>query len=280
MSRDLSYANQAEWNPGRGDRRQSDVPAQRDRYLRRLETIRRIKSAALLTHRGRSIVRGADALALAREVEFELQLKGRTRWGKVLEEPSLVFSSIVALPGQELPQVSVFAKTTKMRCASFSLPVGPPKSGGTCVQADRQKLMRSGEQYICHACYAASGNYLYSSQQFRQAVRRRWVEDSLEDRTFVEQMSAALEAFVARPRLGINRRCFRIHDAGDFAWAGADYFCAWTEICDHFSRIKFWAPTRDWVSPTWARLMSDRPVNLVIRPSALHLGGACFMTRS
>ena len=120
-------ACQAEWNPVRrrpvlmadmrghaargsegGDRSERDDPEQRERFLRRLENIRRIKSAVLLADRGRTTVRNSDAQTLALEVGFELQLKGRTRWGKTLEEPSLVLSSVVALPGQKLPLVSVF----------------------------------------------------------------------------------------------------------------------------------------------------------------------------
>ena len=60
----------------------------------------------------------------------------------------------------------------------------------------------------------------------RQALRRRWVEESLADGTFAEQMTAAIDAFTSRPRLGCDHRYFRIHDSGDFAWAGFAYFDA------------------------------------------------------
>lgn len=245
----------------------------RGRFLDRLERIRSGSDVALVypDDTVEEFEGDVDLEAVVDELDVELQLTGRTVWGKKLDAPALVIEPAVAFGRQLLTMVGVFSRTTKMRCASFSLPAGPPRLGGTCPQSDNRKLMEPGRQFICAGCYAVGGNFLYRSSQFRQLVRKRWGEESLAEGTFADELIAALEVFTSKPRLGVDHAYFRIHDSGDFGGLGPAYFRAWCEISATFSDVLFWAPTRDWVSRRWRAIMSDRPPNLIIRPSALHV---------
>lgn len=70
-----------------------------------------------------------------------------------------------------------------------------------------------------------------------------------------------------------GQRFFRIHDSGDFF--DERYLAAWKEICDALPDITFWAPSRIWAT-SWGVDAVNRlnfpPKNLVIRPSAYHVG--------
>jgi hypothetical protein len=182
-------------------------------------------------------------------------------------------------------KVSVFTNTTKMRAGSFSLPAGPPKVGGTCPAAAARPAGVAERDWICHGCYATTGNYQLPSVQTAQLVRRAWVWAALSDGTLVEQLDAALRVFLAHPRravvLGPDGKThrvelhpgyFRLHDSGDFSWAGPEYALAWFEVCRAFPEVLFWAPTRDWIFGPMREVFRRRPHNLALRPSALTVG--------
>lgn len=69
---------------------------------------------------------------------------------------------------------------------------------------------------------------------------------------------------------------FRIHDSGDFF--SIRYLRAWGAICRAHPDVLFWAPSRAWASelrgPMGKFLEEEAPPNLVIRPSAYHVGAA------
>lgn len=223
-----------------------------------------------------------------------------------VKPPYLSLAPVFQLgPSQIMAKVSVLTVTTKMRCASFSLPAGPshmkirhdstekPKIvplGGTCSQADNVKLFTHGKKvqrgYICHGCYAgAEGNYQYRSVQLTQLVRREWVRRLLEHsgpEGFANEMVRVLRAWFSRPRfhdlgnkkggiVSLSPRHFRIHDSGDIGWAKG-YVEAWIMVAHAMPEIRFWGPTRDWVTASKLKEFRGVPDNLVIRPSALFYG--------
>ena len=65
---------------------------------------------------------------------------------------------------------------------------------------------------------------------------------------------------------------FRIHDSGDFY--SLEYLWAWLEVVARLPKIRFWAPTRNWASPAFLRIMQKRTKNFAIKPSALFFGDA------
>lgn len=182
----------------------------------------------------------------------------------------------------DIGRARLFTSTTKMRCASFSLPAGPPKIGGTCPAAAKGKPGDAG--FVCFGCYATAGNYLLPSVQASQRVRLAWVRRALDEGAFVDEMVAALAVLLSRPRRAsmlappgtppafLNLRYFRIHDSGDFSWyPRMAYAEAWAAIARRFPAVQFWAPTRDWVFAGTVKALAGRPANLVVRPSALRV---------
>lgn len=203
--------------------------------------------------------------------------------------------------GQRKPfgNVSLFTFTSKMSCASFSIPAGPTKNG-TCPASRPENIERDGsyQQYhpamsemphgqifICDVCYAGKNRYLqYASMSLGQMAKRQWVLDTMEDGSFADRMTEALEMLLD-PRIEdflksrlVSNRFFRIHDSGDFM--KASYYEAWVEVCSRFlgkmgktdkPLIYFWAPTRMWVYEAFQKLFRDvkPPPNLALRPSAL-----------
>lgn len=198
-------------------------------------------------------------------------------------------------------KVSLFTFTSKMSCPSFSIPAGPTKHG-TCPASKPASIdaegsytefspplssMPAGEKFICDLCYAGKNNYLmYKTISIGQMAKRRWIERTMRDGTFVEKMTEAIQMLLDQriedvlKAHAISNRFFRIHDSGDFF--SPAYYEAWAEVCRNFQGklpgardqgplIYFWAPTRMWVYEKWRELFrsSPPPVNLALRPSAL-----------
>lgn len=198
--------------------------------------------------------------------------------------------------GKEMPLggVSIFTFTSKMSCASFSLPAGPPEFNGTCPAAKRNVVERadyeafhepmppaSTSKYICDVCYAGKGGYaIYPSIILKQMAIRAWARRALQSGKFVDQMEWAIRSLfrpdtrkVMAAKL-VSPHFFRIHDAGDFDTT--DYFQAWVEVARRFQRgatadVFFWAPTRVWVFKKWQATFANTelPRNLTVRPSGL-----------
>lgn len=194
-------------------------------------------------------------------------------------EPALHFYPTFAIVGptgdpHPIHSVGLFSIPKKMACGAFSLPFGPPRFGGTCVHSEAgQKLATDPSRFICSGCYAGEGNYQFANQQFIRILRRLWVERSLGEGSFAGQFLDAFALWRSRGRaessVQANHEFFRIHDSGDMLWGGRGYVEAWKEIAASTADVQFWAPTRDWPSPALRRWLTDRPPNLIVRPSAL-----------
>jgi hypothetical protein len=211
--------------------------------------------------------------------------------------------------------------TQKMGTPSFSLPAGAPHVGGTCPGATggqsivpSESLLR-GQKHVtkvtgmpvllpdatCERCYATGGNYAYGSMVAAQALRAIWTKAALNDGTFVDLMSWAVDHAdymleggtikTGKTKTGEPKsisydperfpgRYFRIHDSGDFF--NRKYLEAWKEVANNFksgkSRITFWAPSRIWATDWGVEAVndinSDEDSNLIIRPSTYHINEA------
>jgi len=177
------------------------------------------------------------------------------------------------------PSVSLFTLTSKVRCASISLPAGPPGLDGTCAAS------ALGEElgFLCWGCYALRNNYTYGSTQLGQLTRLAWL--SRQGKKLAPQLAYALEAFNVHPRkvkvnlpkgrpsgkktstVPIDHRFFRLHDCGDFF--SKDYYDAWLEVIEQDQEHLYWAPTRLWATSKGASWFGPRPKNYVLRPSSL-----------
>lgn len=232
----------------------------------------------------------APELDAPRSITLDLRRPVPRQGGLSVRAPKLLLDPPLPLPGRKIAmsRIALFTATTKMRCGSFSLPAGPPSIGGTCPASAIKPAAGHESEWICRGCYATTGNYVFASVQAVQALRRDWVSNALREGTFVDQMSWAMAQFLTSPRTAsidlpggkgkarveLSRSYFRIHDAGDFSWAGPEYVHAWAVVASRFPSVIFWAPTRDWVFPKMMPSLKHVPRNLVIRPSALYLGGA------
>jgi hypothetical protein len=204
------------------------------------------------------------------------------------------------------PRVFRFARlftfTSKMSCASFSIPAGPagPTKHGTCPAATPEAVegegsyeefhpplseMPGGAKYVCTLCYAGKAQYaLRANVSLTQMARLEWLKKTLANGTFVRKMSEAigslLDPDVERLLLSrnVSNKYFRIHDSGDFTTP--EYYKAWRDICDQFVGkrglkghpfIYFWAPTRQWVFEKFRRTFENYPPgpNFSLRPSGL-----------
>jgi len=196
-------------------------------------------------------------------------------------------------------KVSLFTFTSKMSCASFSIPAGPTRNG-TCPASKPDSIkaegsyvdhhpalerMPEGEVFICDVCYAGKNNYLmYKCVSLGQMAKRQWVMKTLRSGSFAKAMAEAIRMLLDR-RIEkvleshlISNRFFRIHDSGDFF--SGEYYQAWVQVCKEFlgklgggtgPLIYFWAPTRMWVYRKNLGIMQQTapPANLALRPSAL-----------
>jgi hypothetical protein len=144
---------------------------------------------------------------------------------------------------------------------------------------------------ICSACYAGEGNFGYSEQLAGNLLRYAWTRDLIRTpdglREWVEIMAEAItsiRAAVAEDDYSDQMiRPFRVHSSGDFF--SPDYAKAWMHLANRVAeiepQIKFWCPTRTWAAPrgahgsafNWGEILSIlRQENLVVRPSAFHVG--------
>lgn len=137
------------------------------------------------------------------------------------------------------------------------------------------------DRNICSRCYAAKANFGNANIQSYQMVRYAWTYATVQRGTFVDEMTSALERFFGNVRTRASARTakgaspqaldyFRLHDSGDFF--STEYLLAWARVCANLPTVHFWAPTRTWMLPPFAkaiRAAHEIAPNLVIRPSAL-----------
>lgn len=91
-----------------------------------------------------------------------------------------------------------------------------------------------------------------------------------------QELGHLLAQEVGESRRPAGAKYFRIHDSGDFF--SIRYLRAWGEICRALPEVLFWSPSRAWASPMREPigrfLQKEAPPNLILRPSAYHLGAA------
>ncbi len=165
---------------------------------------------------------------------------------------------------------------------SISLLSWPSKMPGPSWSLPAHRACPSAHGEICSHCYASKGKYPISCVRKAQEARFRWTRDSLRHPDLTSQWQARLISAISASRC----RYFRIHDSGDFF--SISYIQAWHHVCLALPHIRFWAPTREWQSPSpagpfplWPTTPNPRLLhlqalaslpNVTIRPSALGLG--------
>ena len=263
----------------------------------------------------------AEELIAGHSFHIEPRAKGRTGANPdalyiVLDQP--IPRDIIPwshMAERDLAAVPIFGAPGKMACPTFDLPTGFMPLGGTCPAAgvcqtttpleERARLEAYARDHgvflgtsgpsgtpsvslaetICTSCYAQGGNYVYSSAQFRLALRFAWTRHLLHDtdrmNEWVDIVVAALAAedFLAEPsedpRTGEPVIPVRVHSSGDFF--SPKYAEAWILVANQFPQVTFWAPTRTWAGPGWLHhwprlLAANVAENFIVRPSALHFG--------
>jgi hypothetical protein len=187
----------------------------------------------------------------------------------------------------------LFATTTKMSAASWSIPAGPPAEGGACQAAEIYKnllayrtALGQGDvshgppeksKWICAFCYASKSNYMHRQSQYSQTIRLIWLKGIMQ--AGLDYAAQAMAGALAKHQGNVKRRTkfkespdfFRIHDSGDLTLI-PDTYSLWCRVAEMLPSINFWCPTRMWVFPKFAEIVrrSPPPGNLSLRPSALH----------
>lgn len=142
-------------------------------------------------------------------------------------------------------------KTTKMPCATYSLPAQACKVGQALAKVKGS---------VCEGCYAdGRGNYSWPTVQ--NALYRRL--ESITSPTWVEDMTELIR--------GKHQEYFRWHDSGDIQ--SLDHLRKLNQIAQNLPQVKFWLPTRE--TGIVAQFMREhvKAPNLIIRVSAMMVNG-------
>jgi hypothetical protein len=210
--------------------------------------------------------------------------KRRLEWAgklRISGGPYIKFSDTLewrSSPTDERPEgrlmkarrASLFTWTTKMSCASFSVPAGPARYGGTCAAARQQSVEDEGsyvryseplsergddiryihttktgnrseksisQQYICDVCYAGKGSYrMYINSSVNQIAHRAWADARIKDGTFRDEMVKALTFLYQNPRMETELATRLVSNKyfrlhdSGDFWS-KDYYLAWRDIC-------------------------------------------------
>ena len=139
--------------------------------------------------------------------------------------------------------------TTKMPCASYSLPVARCVAGSVLAQV---------EGSVCSKCYAKRGRHIFH----QNAQESRWL--SLRHPRWV----AAICHLIARE----ENPHFRWHDCGDLA--GYWHLDKIVQVACAMPAVSFWLPTAEaGVVARWLSDGNECPTNLTIRVSAAMIDG-------
>lgn len=157
---------------------------------------------------------------------------------------------------------SMLSTPKKMPGASFSL-----QAGKTCPSS-HATIGEHGDNAICGECYAKGGSYVWSTTIAAQMRRLSQILESIKNDNGDTWVSAMVAEITKATK---KEKYFRIHDAGDFF--SVEYVNLWVRIAEALPSVKFWAPTREYISknadmlPALVRLASLP--NVVVRPSAV-----------
>lgn len=241
---------------------------------------------------------GDPWLALEEELRFqymtEADIDPKTGMPRIVKRRGRMVSLGSRLETFSISGCHVFTNTSKMSCASWSLPAGPQEAGGTCSaavvfrsqktyeaaleQGDVSRRPPDPSLWICQSCYAAKGNYMHRQSQYAQVIRMIWLKGIMQ--LGIEEAAKILGDAVRvhngnrrrRLKSGEDPRFFRIHDSGDMTLSPNTYLL-WCRVAERNPEISFWAPTRMWVFPKFTEMVRNNPPppNLSLRPSALHV---------
>jgi len=189
----------------------------------------------------------------------------------------------------------LFGDNGKMGVPTFDLPAGAPQLGGTCPAAIAAQSPVPPEQReraaskvpgfdelsaTCRLCYAVGGNYPSPHVQAGEVTRYWWVEAALRSGKTDAWVDTMVNAIIAlEDKYKVTRhgiRPLRLHSSGDFF--SVAYAKAWVQLCNELAKAgptwRVWAPTRTWASGfDWKGILTPlRQENLIIRPSAYHMG--------
>jgi hypothetical protein len=133
-------------------------------------------------------------------------------------------------------------RTSKMPCASYSLPI---------VACGVGYRMAGVKGSICSTCYAGRGMYLKHANNIEPAQHAR-----------LESISSPLWAAAMAALIG-DAEYFRWHDSGDLA--SPEHLQKIIQVCELTPKTKHWLPTREYA------LVKNvsAPKNLTIRLSAM-----------
>lgn len=236
-------------------------------------------------------------LALDDEVRFtfmtEADMDPRTGMPKWMKRGGKPFQARSRVAEFAMSGCHVFATTTKMSAASWSIPAGPPAVGGACAAAEifkgaaaYQRALGQGDveqrppdvqKWICAFCYAGKSNYMHRQSQYSQTIRLIWLRGIMQGGVdwAAGIVASALEKHQdntkRRDKFKENPRFFRIHDSGDLTLV-PDTYSLWVRVAQMLPKISFWCPTRMWVFPKFSEIVrrTPPPDNMSLRPSALH----------
>lgn len=138
-------------------------------------------------------------------------------------------------------------RTSKMPCASYSLPTVACKTGYRMAQV---------ADSICSHCYANKGFYMKYAYNVEPAQHARLV--SLEDPLWCDAMVTLIgsDAF------------FRWHDSGDLQ--SVEHLELIAQVCGRTPNCKHWLPTREYgMVAAYIAQHGALPENLVVRLSAM-----------
>lgn len=150
------------------------------------------------------------------------------------------------------------SNTTKMPCASFSLPARACKTGSKLAKVKGS---------VCHACYAKRGNYGFPAVKNAR-------EHNLNTLPTNDDVSAWLswaDKMIATIKAQDNSGFFRWHDSGDIQ--SLRHLETLAYIAYRLPDIKFWLPTKEKGLLSKYKTDYHLPVNLVVRLSAAMIDG-------
>lgn len=77
--------------------------------------------------------------------------------------------------------ISLFSFTSKMATASFAVPSGPTKDGGTCLAANPGAHWKDDPtRFVCTMCYALEGRVVFPVNSMAQMARAAWATRRLQ----------------------------------------------------------------------------------------------------
>ena len=146
------------------------------------------------------------------------------------------------------------SQTSKMPCASYSLPATACKTGSKLA-----KIKGS----VCHGCYALKGFYNMPNVKRTLAFRLA----AIKSKQWTESMTRQIQL--------THKQYFRWHDSGDLQ--SVEHFDKIVRIVRATSHVQHWLPTKEPnIIRQWLKRGGSIPENLTIRISASMIDSAHY----